>query len=120
MKVVHDVEALQAIVAAQAAGLAVNTDLIAVLRGKLGRLSREQFGRPSEGVARNIEQPGPLLEELDAAGRSGHHRPSTMNRARRLRPWPRPRGVACRNTCRAKSSGSHPSGLSDCGGSLRP
>ena len=62
-----DVDALRAIVAAQQAELAAKTDLIAVLRLQLARLRRQQFGRSSERVARDIDQLELVLEDLEAA-----------------------------------------------------
>ena len=49
-----DVDTLRAIVAAQAAELAAKDGLIGSLRLQLARLRRQQFGRSSERLERDI------------------------------------------------------------------
>ena len=51
-----DVEALRAIVAAQAVELAAKDGLIGTLRLQLAPLRRQRFGRSSERLDRDIEQ----------------------------------------------------------------
>lgn len=61
-----DLDALRAIVAAQAAELAAKDSLIGSLRLQLARLRRMQFGRSSERLQGAIEQLELALEELEA------------------------------------------------------
>lgn len=61
-----DVDALRAIVAAQAAELATKDTLIDALRLQLARLRRMQFGRPSERLRAEIKQLELALEDLEA------------------------------------------------------
>ena len=61
-----DVDALRAIVAAQAVELAAKDSLIGTLRLQLARLRRMQFGRSSERLAGAIEQLELALEDLEA------------------------------------------------------
>jgi transposase len=61
-----DVDALRAIVLAQAAALADQRELIARLRLQLARLRRMQFGRSSERLAAEADQLELALEELEA------------------------------------------------------
>ena len=61
-----DLNALRAIVAAQATELAAKNSLIGSLRLQLARLRRMQFGRSSERLQGSIEQLELALEELEA------------------------------------------------------
>ncbi|WP_043367445.1 IS66 family transposase [Belnapia sp. F-4-1] len=61
-----DVDALRAIVLAQAAALADQRGLIERLRLQLARLRRMQFGRSSERLAAEADQLELALEELEA------------------------------------------------------
>ena len=115
-----DVEALRAIVAAQAAQLMAKDGLIGTLRLQLARLRRQQFGRSSERLDRDIDQLELTLEDLEAeqattipVSNSDNERaaPATAKPARRPLPDHLPREVV-----------EHPAPTScpACGGSLRP
>lgn len=113
-----DVDALRAIVAAQAAELAAKDGLIGSLRLQLARLRRQQFGRSSERLERDIAQLELALEELEAgqtatvpAGDDDQVAPGVANAARRPLPDHLPREVV-----------EHPAPTCcpTCGGTLRP
>lgn len=117
-----DVDALRAIVAAQAAELAAKDSLIDTLRLQLARLRRMQFGRSSERLRAEIEQLELALEDLEAeapgtgdaapVGDDGEAaKPARGKPVRRPLPDHLPREVvehAAPNACPA------------CGGSMRP
>ncbi len=115
-----DVEALRAIVAAQAAELTAKDGLISTLRLQLARLRRQQFGRSSERLDRDIDQLELALEDLETEqaatapasdGDKGQAAPGSAKPARRPLPDHLPRDVV-----------EHPAPAScpACGGSLRP
>ena len=115
-----DVEALRAIVAAQAAELMAKDGLIGTLRLQLARLRRQQFGRSSERLDRDIDQLELTLEDLEAEQATtipvsnsdkDQAAPATAKPARRPLPDHLPREVV-----------EHPAPTScpACGGSLRP
>ena len=118
----NDVEVLRAIVAAQAAELAAKDGLIGTLRLQLARLRRQQFGRSSERLDRDIDQLELTLEDLEAeqatvapasAGTGDTHQsaPAAAKPARRPLPDHLPREIV-----------EHPAPVScpACGGSMRP
>ena len=115
-----DVAALRAIIAAQAAELAAKDGLIGTLRLQLAKLRRQQFGRSSERLDRDIDQLELALEDLEAEqaatapahdGDKAQAPPVTARPARRPLPDHLPRDVV-----------EHPAPTScpACGGSLRP
>ena len=97
-----DVGALRAIIAAQAAELAAKDGLISTLRLQLARLRRQQFGRSSERLDRNIDQLELAREALAAEqaatapahdGDKGQAPPTSARPARRPLPDHLPREV---------------------------
>lgn len=62
-----DVEALRAIIAAQALQLAKRDSLIDKLKAQLAVLKRARFGTSSEKIERSIEQLEMALEDIEAA-----------------------------------------------------
>lgn len=84
-----DVEALHAIIAAQAAelaaakaGLMAKSLEVEKLRIQLARLRRMQFGRSSEKIAREIEQLELALEDLEATAGASQPRHFAAGRTR--------------------------------------
>jgi len=116
-----DVDALRAIVAAQAAELAAKDGLIGSLRLQLARLRRQQFGRSSERLAAEADQLELALEDLEAeaggagpwaaADDNGHAALAKGKPARRPLPEHLPRDVV---------EHPPPGACPACGGSLRP
>ncbi len=117
-----DVDTLRAIVAAQAAELAAKDGLIGNLRLQLAKLRRQQFGRSSERLERDIDQLELALEELEAGqattataapdgGCEDRAAPGATKPARRPLPEHLPREVV-----------EHPAPACcpTCGGTLRP
>ena len=118
-----DVDALRALVAAQAAELAAKDTLIGTLELQLARFRRMQFGRSSERLRDAIAQLELGLEDLEAeeagagpgaagdADDAGQHASSKAKPARRPLPDHLPRVVV-----QHPAPGACPA----CGGSLRP
>ena len=120
-----DVEALHAIIAAQAAelaaakaGLMARSLEVEKLRIQLARLRRMQFGRSSEKIAREIEQLELALEDLEAtAGASqppGTSPPAAPERRARSGRRPLPEHLPRQDVVH-KSADACPS----CGGAMR-